>query len=91
VGTFEITVRVANPASPSRSEAVSLLVDTGATLSRIPREILARIGVSPVSQFTFQLADGRKIERNVGGVMMAIDGRSLPIPVAFSETGKEQC
>jgi hypothetical protein len=40
MGMFEVKVKLANLAAPGRSEEVSLLVDTGATLSWIPRKIL---------------------------------------------------
>ena len=40
MGMFEVKVNLANLAAPDRTEELSLLVDTGATLSWIPRTIL---------------------------------------------------
>ncbi len=89
MGLFSVDVTLANPAAPDRMETVSLLVDTGATLSHIPRQVLEGMGVRPTSRLGFLVADGRRFERDVGGVLMSIDGRTLPIPVAFAEQGEQ--
>ncbi len=89
MGVFEVTVTVANPAAPQRSSEVSLLVDTGTTLSWLPRDLLESLGVAPTSRLTFVLADGRRLEREVGGALFTVNGRTLPIPVAFAEPGEE--
>ena len=89
MGLFEVSVRLANPEAPERAREVTLLVDTGATLSWVPRSLLQTLGIRPTSRLTFQLADGRRLERDVGGVLFTINGRTLPIPVAFGEPGEE--
>ncbi len=89
MGLFEVNVKVANPASPEHIREIALLVDTGATLSWIPREILRSLGVTPTSRLEFQLADGRLLEREVGAALFTIDGRTLVIPVAFGESGEQ--
>jgi predicted aspartyl protease len=89
MGLFDVTVKLANLAAPGRTEEVSLLVDSGATLSWIPREILQRLGVTAVSRLPFSLADGRVLERDATAVLLTIDGRKAAVPVAFGEPGKE--
>ncbi len=89
MGMFEVKVRLANLAAPERAAEVSLLVDTGATLSWIPREILEKLGVSPFSRLPFLLADGRRLERDVSAVLMMIDGRKAAVTVALGEPGEE--
>jgi predicted aspartyl protease len=89
VGLFQVSVRLANPEAPERAGEVMLLVDTGATLSWVSRDFLLGLGIRPTSRLTFQLADGRRLERDVGGALFTIDGRTLPIPVAFAEPGEE--
>jgi clan AA aspartic protease len=89
MGLFEVSVRLANPAQPDRVRDVSLLVDTGATLSWIQRDILQNLGVRPTDRLEFQLADGRVLQREVGAALFTIDGRTLAIPVAFGESGEE--
>ncbi len=89
MGLFEVNVKVANPASPEHIRGIALLVDTGATLSWVPRNLLQSLGVRPTSRLAFQLAEGRRLERDVGGALFTIDGRTLPISVAFAEPGEE--
>jgi len=89
MGLFDVKVKLASLVAPTRSEEVSLLVDTGATLSWIPREILDRLGITPLSRLPFTLADGRMLEREVSAVLLTIDGRKAPVEVAFGEPGEE--
>ncbi|HYT08300.1 MAG TPA: aspartyl protease family protein [Rugosimonospora sp.] len=89
MGLFEVTVTLANPTAPQRTETLSLLVDTGATLSWIPRKLLENLGVKPTARLEFQLADGRLLQRDAGAALFTIDGKALTIPVAFAEQGEE--
>jgi clan AA aspartic protease len=86
---FEVKVKLANLAAPMRTEEISLLVDTGATLSWVPRNVLEKLGIATVSRLPFTLADGRRLERDVSSVLLTIDGRKAPVPVAFGEPGEE--
>jgi clan AA aspartic protease len=88
MGMFEVNVKLANLATPGQTEEVSLLVDTGATLSWIPRTILKKLGVTAFSRLPFSLADGSRLEREVTAVLLTIDGRKAPVQVAFGEDGE---
>jgi predicted aspartyl protease len=59
MGMFEVKARLSNLAAPGRMVEVSLVVDTGTTLSRIPREVLAKLGAVAFSPLPFPLTDGR--------------------------------
>jgi clan AA aspartic protease len=89
MGLFEVKVKLATLATPTRAEEVSLLVDTGATLSWIPRHILEGLGIAALSRLPFTLADGRELERDTAAVLLTIDGRKAAVPVAFGEPGEE--
>jgi clan AA aspartic protease len=56
---------IANPERPARREAVEALVDTGATYSMIPRQVLTKLGLKPSETAEFETADGRTIARDV--------------------------
>ena len=88
MGRFEVKVTVSNPARPERHAEVSLLVDTGATLSWISRELLESLGVQSVSRSRFTLPDGRRLERETGGVLLTLNGSTMSVPVAFAEPGE---
>jgi len=85
---FEVTVQLANLATPGRTAELSLLVDTGATLSWIPRDVLESLGVTAYSRLPFSLADGRLLEREVTAILLTVNGRRAPVEVAFGETGE---
>ena len=89
MGMFEVNVKIASLAAPSRTEELSLLVDTGATLSWIPRTILEKLGAQAFSRLPFALADGRRLERDTTAVLLTVDGRKAPVQVAFAEEGEE--
>jgi clan AA aspartic protease len=89
MGMFEVKVKVASLADPETAEEVSLLVDTGATLSWIPRALLEKLGVKSVSRLPFSLADGSTLERDTTAVLLTIDGRKAGVQVAFGEKGEE--
>jgi clan AA aspartic protease len=89
MGMFEVRVRLASLTAPSQTEEVSFLVDTGATLSWIPRALLEKLGVKVFSRLPFTLADGRRLERDITAVLLSIDGRKAPVQVAFGEEGEE--
>jgi predicted aspartyl protease len=67
---FNVTVELANLAAPGQTEEVSLLVDTGATLSWIPREILEKLGVVAFSRLPFSFGGWASAgARHYGGVI----------------------
>ncbi len=85
MGRFEVNATVANTASPERSTQVRLLVDTGATVSCLPRPVLEGLGVRAVSRSRFLLPDGRRIERDTGVVLFHLDGKVAGAAVMFAE------
>jgi predicted aspartyl protease len=89
MGIFDVKVKLTNLSDAARTQELSLLVDSGATLSWVPREILEKLGAPPVSRLPFSLADGRTLERDTAAVLLTIDGRKGAVPVAFGEPGEE--
>ena len=88
MGTFRITVEIADPRG-QHFEAVEMLVDTGATFTKAPRDLLERLDV-PVERFyTVELADGSRVERTRGRTVIQLEGREFPTPVTFGEAGEQ--
>ena len=88
MGTFRITVEIADPQG-RQFEPVEMLVDTGATFTKAPRELLERLGVPVESTYTAELADGSRVERTRGRTMIRLEGREFPTPVTFGEQGEQ--
>jgi predicted aspartyl protease len=74
MGTFTTTIGVAASAD-GPFEAIEALVDSGATYTLLPSSRLRRLGVEPIDREAFLLADGRRIEREVGQVWVRIGDR----------------
>lgn len=88
MGTFRVIIEIGDPEG-HRYEAVEALVDTGATYTAVPASLLARLGVVPHTRDTFILADGRRVERDVGCTWIRVNGRTELTLVVFGETGTE--
>ena len=58
MGTFAVKFVVSHPLLPERRVELEGLVDTGALLTQIPEEVLARIGITPSGYRSVHYADG---------------------------------
>jgi len=85
MGFVVARVRIHNPVDPSRAREIEPLVDTGARHALIPRSLLDDLGVKVMDTGTFVTADGRKIQRDVGGVLMEVMDRRRYVSVIFGE------
>ena len=88
MGTFRVSIEVGDPTG-QRYEAVEALVDTGATYVTLPSPLLHGLGVVPHARDTFVLADGRRVERDIGRTWIRVDGRAELTLVVFSEPGTQ--
>ena len=86
MGTFNVKIEVSNRYD---GEFVPLeaMVDTGSSYLMIPQGLLRRLGVSPTERRSFQLADHRMVEYDMGILELKLDGRQIPVPVAFAPEG----
>ncbi|MGZ8845997.1 MAG: aspartyl protease family protein [Pyrinomonadaceae bacterium] len=87
MGLTVLDVSVANPANPEVSETVEFLVDSGAIYSVVATSILERLGISPLIEQQFRLADGSKIHRKKGVAVFKYGDRIGGADVIFGEEG----
>lgn len=89
MGTFHAAVRVAHPDGTGRAVLVSALVDTGAAYTVMPAALLTRLGIIPSeSGHRFRLADGQRVEYDVGDALLIIDDRMKVCSVVFGRDGQ---
>jgi predicted aspartyl protease len=62
-------------------------VDTGASYTWVPRDVLERLGVSPRLRRQFELADGAVIQRELAETPMRLNGEVLTRLVVFGDEG----
>ncbi len=66
MGLTFLQLEVANPARPEVTKPVEFLIDSGAIYSVVPAAILEELGIKPLAEQSFRLADGSKIVRKKG-------------------------
>ena len=84
MGTFRVAIGVGG-ATRERFEEVEVLVDTGATYTVLPRPCW-RLGVVPHTRAPFVIADGSRIELEIGRTWIRIDGQEELSRVVFGDT-----
>jgi len=87
LGEFRVQVVVVNPRTGARSEEITALVDTAATLTVVPRDVLQQLGIQTIRRVSLLLADGRRIEREVGEALVQVNGDAVPSRIVFGESG----
>ncbi len=86
MGTFSHPITLVSPAG-DRSETLTALVDTGASDTVLPQDILRRLGITPVDRFAYSLADETIVEYDVGEARIRLDGRERTTQVVFGPEG----
>jgi clan AA aspartic protease len=87
MGLTILELEVGNPASPDITEKVEFLIDSGAIYSVVPTPILEKLGIRPIAQQEFRLADGSKIVRKKGVALFQRAERAGGAEVIFGEEG----
>ena len=67
MGVTHVTVAIRNPADPERVWEGLFLVDTGAVDCVAPRQHMEAIGLFPMGQRIYGLADGSEVRMDVTG------------------------
>ncbi len=88
MGTFRYSIEVGDFAG-EHFEPLEALVDTGATYTWLPKDLLDRLGVVPEEQRQFVLADGREVEYGVAWIRVRLDGRTHPSLCVFGDKGTD--
>jgi clan AA aspartic protease len=87
MGLTVLEIEVGNPANPEVTERVEFLVDSGVIYSVVPTRILERLGIKPLSEQEFPLADGTKIVRKKGIALFKYRDKIGGADVIFGEEG----
>lgn len=89
MGATHVTVTVKNPAARERVWQGEFLVDTGAIESLVPRQYLEAIGVEPIGSRTYEMADGRRLQLDIGGAEFEFMGETVIGTVVFLDDDVE--
>ena len=84
MGTFKWPVRISGMDGKEGRE-VEATVDTGAAYTTLPANLLRELGIEPMDKGVFLLADGRRVEMDIGRAWATVDGSSEVTLVVFGE------
>ena len=90
MGLTSLEIEVGNPVSLEVTEKIDLLIDSGAIYSVIPAGVLERLGIRPLADQEFRLADGSKITRRKGIALFRYGERVGGADVIFGEDADSQ-
>jgi clan AA aspartic protease len=66
MGLTKLEIEIANPAHTENTRTIEFLIDSGAIYSVVPKKIIEELGIQPIGEQVFRLADGTKIVRKKG-------------------------
>ncbi len=89
MGTFREPIQIANPQHPKQTLFLEAIVDTGATYSWVPEDLLKRLGIKPIETRPLKIASGKIIQRKLGLVLVTVHNKTMPTPVLFGDKGSE--
>lgn len=82
MGILHQEIEIGDPAG-TRFEAMEAMVDTEASYTVVPSNILTRLGIRPHRRMAFRLADHTRIERDVGAATIRVMGQQATSLVVF--------
>jgi len=75
--TFSISANLANPQRPDLRVTLDLLVETGATWTMLPHEVVTHLGLPTAYERGVTLTSGERVSYPAGQVAMQLNGEEL--------------
>ena len=82
MGTFFHPITISGPRGSIQLDA---LVDTGASFTSLPAQVLTDLGVQPMRRARLRLADGTSHVQQLGEARAEIDGEFVSTLIVFGE------
>ena len=87
MGLFRVQIEIGSMQGGVPVSIPDALVDTGSEYTWVPRAALAAAGIVPRRTQAFIVADGRRLEREIGYALVQAAGAEAPDLVVFAEPG----
>ena len=84
MGVFTVTIQAGDPEG-RRFVSVEALVDTGASYTTLPAQLLRDLGVQPIRRQRFIFANGQETTKELGQTRVRIDGQEFLTFVVFAD------
>lgn len=89
MGTFRESIQLANPQRPKQPIPLEAIVDTSATYSWVPEDVLKRLGIQAQEVRPLKIASGKIIRRKLGVALITVRNKTMPTPVLFGNKGSD--
>ncbi len=89
MGATKVIVAVVNPADANRRWEGLFLVDTGSIDCYVPASRLREIGIHPIGQRTYELANGTELALDAGVAQVEFMGEAVGATVIFGRDDAE--
>ncbi len=87
MGVTVLSIDIASLTNPEVTERLEFIVDSGAVYSVVPAPVLERLGILPLKQDRFRLANGTYIVRRRGAAVFRFGEFVGGADVIFGEPG----
>ena len=87
MGTFTVRVTLIHPQHRDRSVTVDPMVDTGATYTVLPADLVVQLGLATPEERPGELASGERVVHRVGEVRVRLDDREYTSPFVEGPSG----
>jgi clan AA aspartic protease len=88
MGAFRVSIEMAH-LDRGEFRALEALVDTGATYTWVPSDVLQQLGIQPEEEWPFVLANGTEVRYAVAWARLRIGRHAQPTIVVFGDAGSE--
>ncbi|MBI2103799.1 clan AA aspartic protease [Candidatus Woesebacteria bacterium] len=83
MGVTTVRLKVSNLKDPKKSIEDKFLVDSGASITVLPADIVKELGIKPIFEKEFILADGKVVKRKIGSALVKFKGIEIPTQVVL--------
>jgi clan AA aspartic protease len=88
MGVLSVNAEIGDPKA-EHFQSVEFTVDTGSSHTCLPASFFRELGVEPHARQRFVLADGRRVDSDIGRAWLRIDGQQEITIVVFAEEGTQ--
>lgn len=85
MGITNVDLIIKNPLDTKKQITHEFLVDSGASFTVIPNDIVKKLGLKANFYREFMLADGKKMERAIGSAIVRFGEEEISVPVVLGE------
>ncbi len=83
MGLTTVKLKISNIYSPEKSIEDDFLVDSGASITVIPAEMVRKLKLKPIYEKEFLLADGKVVKRKIGNALIRFKDIEIPTQVVL--------